>query len=186
MFDTGPQFVFNLGGGPGIRVHQFGGGRPRRRPREAGAADTPEQTLRSTIAGLLPILILFIVPLLSSLFSGGESVPAGPQFRFTKADPPYTLHRESKNLHVDYFVNPLEVADFTNKKFSQLDQRAEQTYTKALRIECEHEVDRRQRVVNEAQGWLFQDPDKMKQARGMEMKACRKLEAMGQVPKGSF
>lgn len=187
MFDQGPQFVFNLGGGPGIRVHQFGGGRPRRRPREAGAAgEAPEQSLRSTIAGLLPILILFIVPLLSSLFSGGESVPAGPQVRFTHPDPPYTLHRSSKNLHVDYYVNPVEVADFTNKKFSQLDQRAEQTYTKALRIECEHEVDRRQRVVNEAQGWLFQDPDKMKQARGMEMKACRKLEAMGQVPKGSF
>ena len=185
VFDTGPQFVFNLGGGPGIRVHQFGGGRPRRRPREAGA-EAPEQTLRSTLTGLLPILILFIVPLLSSLFSGGESVPSGPQVRFTNPEPPFTLHRLSKNLHVNYYVNPAEVADFTNKKFSQLDQRAEQTYTKSLRIECEHEVDRRQRLVNEAQGWLFQDPDKMKLAQDMEMKACRKLEAMGQVPKGSF
>ncbi|KAH3160487.1 hypothetical protein KXV34_007787 [Aspergillus fumigatus] len=33
----GPQFVFNMGGGPGFRVHQFGGPRPRRRPREASA-----------------------------------------------------------------------------------------------------------------------------------------------------
>lgn len=185
MFDAGPQFVFNLGGGPGIRVHQFGGGRPRRRPREAGA-DEPEQSLRSTIAGLLPILILFILPLLSSLFSGGDSVPSGPQVRFNKPEPPFTLHRLSKNLNVDYYVNPAEVADYSNKKFSQLDQRAELTYTKALRVECEHEVDRRQRVVNEAQGWLFQDPEKIKQARGMEMKACRKLEAMGQIPKGSI
>ena len=37
MFDGGPQFVFNMGGGPGFRVHQFGGDRPRRRPREANA-----------------------------------------------------------------------------------------------------------------------------------------------------
>lgn len=185
MFDTGPQFVFNLGGGPGVRVHQFGGGRPRRRPREAGAEE-PVQTLRSTLAGLLPLLVLFIVPLLGSLFSGGDSVPSGPQMRFNKPEAPFTMQRSTKNFHVDYYVNPAEVADYTDKKFVYLDQRAEQTYTKLLRVQCEHEVDRRQRVLNEAQGWLFQDPEKIKQARSMEMKACKKLEAMGQVPKGSF
>lgn len=185
MFDAGPQFVFNLGGGPGIRVHQFGGGRPRRRPREAGAEE-PAQSLRSTLTGLLPLLILFIVPLLSSLFSGGDSTPSGPQVRFNGPEEPFTLQRSTNNLHVDYFVNPAEVADYTDRKFLHLDQRAEQTYTKLLRVQCEREVDKRQRVLNEAQGWLFQDPDKMKQARTMDMKACRKLEAMGQVPKGSF
>jgi DnaJ family protein B protein 12 len=126
------------------------------------------------------------VPLLSSLFSGGESVPTGPQVRFTGPEPPFTLHRSSKNLHVDYYVNPAEVTDFSVRKFSQLDQRAEQSYIKSLRIECEHEVDRRQRVVNEAQGWFFQDSDKIEQARSMEMRACKKLEAMGQIPRGSF
>jgi hypothetical protein len=96
------------------------------------------------------------------------------------------MQRTTKYHHVDYFVNPTEVADYTTRNYVQLDQRVEQLYTRQLKVECEREVDSRQRVLNEAQGWFFQDPDKMKEARGMDMKACKKLEAMGQVPKGSF
>src|ERR1700709_2288324 len=84
MFDAGPQFVFNLGGGPGVRVHQFGGARPRRRPRDPHAPQEPPATLRSTIMGLLPLLILFVLPLISSFFSGG-STAAGPSMRFDHA-----------------------------------------------------------------------------------------------------
>lgn len=185
MFDAGPQFFFNVGGGPGIRVHQFGGPRPRRRPREPGVEE-PEATLRSTLTGLLPLIILFIVPLLSSLFGGGENVPTGPQVRFNGPESPYTLHRTTRPHHVDYWVNPAEVSDFTARKFSQLDGRAEATLMKLLRVDCEREVNRRQQVLNDAQGWFFQDPEKMQQARKMPMNACKKLESMGQLPKGSY
>jgi len=177
MFDTGPQFVFNLGGGPGIRVHQFGGARPRRRPREAGAEESP-RSLGSILTSLLPLLVLFIIPLLSSLFSGSNSTPTGPQMRFNGPEPPYTAHRLTPDLRVDYYVNPSDVVDYTARKFSQLDQRAEVTFVQQLRVECENQLDKQQRMVNDAQGWFFQDESKMNQARAVDMRACKRLEAM--------
>lgn len=183
----GPQFVFNMGGGPGIRVHQFGGGnRARRRPREAGQPE-PQPSLWSTFQGLLPLIILFILPLISSFFGGADTTaPKGPSVRFTGPEPPQTLHRTSRIYGLDYWVNPAEVADYSARKFNQLDGRAEQMYTQALRVECEREVNVRQRILDEAQGWFYSDQDKLKVARNMELKSCKKLQTMGLLPKGSF
>lgn len=185
MFDAGPQMFFNLNGGPGVRVHQFGGARPRMRTRTADARPAPEQSLRSTLIGLLPFLILFIIPLLSNLFSGEATTAAGPQFEFRPV-PPYTQHRTTNSHHVNYFVNPRDVAEYTNRNYALLDTRVEQLHTRKLQASCDREVHLRQLLENEAQGWFFQDPVKMKEARSMEMKACGELEAMRRVPKGSL
>ncbi|KAI9829060.1 MAG: hypothetical protein M1832_000083 [Thelocarpon impressellum] len=181
MFDTGPQFMFNLNGGPGFRVHQFGGARPRRRPREANHndADQPAPTMSSTLSNLLPLLVLFILPLLSSLFGGNSSsTPAGPGLRFDAPSPPHTLHRVTPRLKVDYWVDPREVADWKARALSQLDQKAEVSYVGKLQAECESEMDMRQQMMQEAQGWFFQDADKMNQARGMDLRACRRLDEL--------
>jgi DnaJ family protein B protein 12 len=179
MFDAGPQFVFNLGGGPGVRVHQFGGARPRRRPRDPNAPQEPPATLRSTIMGLLPLLILFVLPLLSSLFSGSGSSEEGPLMRFDRPVAPYTMHRLTTRLKVDYYLNPADVEQYTPHKFSQLDRQAEVSFVKQLNLGCEQELDARQRLINEAQGWFMQDAEKMQQARNMEMKSCKRLDSMG-------
>jgi DnaJ family protein B protein 12 len=167
----GPGFVFNMGGGPGIRIHQFGGDRPRRRPHNHAEAQptSPLETLRS----LLPLLLLFVLPLLSSLFSGASG-PSGPSVRFA-AQPPYTLAHTSSRLSVPYFVNPVEVADYTSKSWKALDKVAEGKYVGQLSAECEWEQAQRQRLANEAQGFFFTDQSKMDQARRMEMPSCRKL-----------
>ncbi|KAI9696975.1 MAG: hypothetical protein M1836_004936 [Candelina mexicana] len=186
MFDTGPGFVFNLGGGPGFRVHQMGGGRPRRRPPGAHgpASDQPAPSLSTTLSNLLPLLILFILPLLSSIFSS-STTSAGPSMRFDTPKPPLTLHRQTPRLKVSYYLNPTEVEDFSTRKLSQLDQKAEENYVRKLQIECEIEVDRRNRLMQEAQGWFFQDADKMDEARTMEMRSCRRLDdlRMGRSPR---
>jgi DnaJ family protein B protein 12 len=179
MFDTGPQFVFNLGGGPGIRVHQFGGARPRRRPRDPNAPEEPPASLRSTLMGLLPLLILFVLPLLSSLFSGSSSSTSGPFMRFDARVAPYTLHRLTNRYKVDYYINPVDVEHYTPHKFSQLDDLAESRYIQQLNLGCDEELDRRQRLVNEAQGWIYQDTEKMQRAGDMEMRSCKRLESMG-------
>lgn len=178
MFDTGPQFVFNLGGGPGIRVHQFGGGRPRRRPREANAEEERPQNLVSTLAGLLPLLILFILPLLSSLFSSSDTFPKETQVRFTGPQPPFTIHRRTPELKVDYYINPTDVKDYNDYQFTMLDKKVEALRVRELRVECDNEVMQRQRIMEEAQGWFFQDEAKMQQARSMELKSCQKLHDM--------
>ena len=176
MFDGGPQFVFNMGGGPGFRVHQFGGGRPRRRPREAnGQDDDRPQGAWAALSNLLPLLVLFILPLLSSLFS---SIPTGPSIHFHE-NPPYSMQRTTPRLKIDYWVNPNEVSEYSNRKMNDLDRKAENQYITNLQYECQIEARTRNRMVEDAQGWFFVDERKMKEARRYDMKACRRLDSLG-------
>ncbi|KAE8453112.1 hypothetical protein EG329_012299 [Mollisiaceae sp. DMI_Dod_QoI] len=179
LFDGGQQFVFNMGGGPGIRVHQFGGARPRRRPRDPNAPAEAPASLQTTLMGLLPLLFILILPILSSLFSGSGSTAAGPSMRFDTAVPPHTLHRHTSRMKVDYYINPVEVEHYTPSQLSKLDQRAEINYIQRLNVECQQEELARQELINDAQGWFYQDAEKMQQARTMEMKSCRRLDSMG-------
>ncbi|CAJ2511967.1 Uu.00g075920.m01.CDS01 [Anthostomella pinea] len=174
-FDTGPQFVFNVGGNRNFRVHQFGGGQPRRRPRDP----QQPQTGWDTLVGLLPILFLFLFPLLTSLFSGGESQPAVPNMAFDGPLPPLTHHRTTPRLHVDYYVDPHEVAGWSDYKFKQLDKEAEVGLVRLLRRQCDTEMRTKQYLVDQASGWFFQDPDKMKIARDFEMSSCHRLDSLG-------
>ncbi|PYH93722.1 DUF1977-domain-containing protein [Aspergillus ellipticus CBS 707.79] len=173
----GPQFVFNMGGGPGFRVHQFGGPRPRRRPREANAQSEPAPSAWSTFQQLLPLILLFVLPWISSLFSG-SSTPSGPSYRFDAAVPPHTMHRTTPKLNIDYYINPGDVEEYSSRKFRQLDQRVEVDYVTKLRYECDNEAHNRDRMLQEAQGWFFPDVEKIKEARALELKSCRRLESL--------
>ena len=178
MFNEGPGFVFNMGGGPGIRVHQFGGRAPRRRPRDPNAPAEPPPSLKDILKGLLPLLLVLILPLISSIFSGSGS-GGGPSMRFDEAKPPHTMARKTTREKVPYWINPVEVDGYTARQFAHLDQSAEVQYVQQLRVFCEEEVESRNRLVTEAQGWFVQDTHKMNRARNMEMKNCRKLESLG-------
>ena len=177
-FDTGPQFVFNFGGGPGIRVHQFGGARPRRRPREAQPGQEQQAGGLQNLLGLLPILFFFILPLISSLFSG-SSTPATPRMVYDNPLHPYTEGRTTPNLNVHYFVNPADVTSYTKSKLSQLDRTAEVNLVRHLRNECDNELLHKQRLREDAMGWFYQDPDKMAKADGYKMPSCERLKTLG-------
>ncbi|KLJ08489.1 DnaJ like subfamily B member 12 [Blastomyces silverae] len=178
MFDTGPQFVFNMGGGPNIRVHQFGGSRTRRRPREAdnrsGGQDPPAGI--ASFAQFIPILLIFLLPLLTSLFSGSTS--SGPSLRYDRAVPPHTMHRTTPKLKLDYFINPAEVEDYSARKFYQLDQKVEVDYVSNLRYDCEREIQTRDQMIQDAQGWFFPDVEKLKEARSLELRSCKRLNSL--------
>lgn len=165
-----------MGGGPGFRVHQFGGGVPRRRPRAAANNESePAVDGWGFVRQLLPLILLFVLPLLSSLLSGSSS-PAGPSYRVDTPQSPYTMGRTTPRLNLNYFVNPLEVEDFSARKFRQLDQRVEVDYIAKIQYDCESEQHMQERKIQDAQGWFFPDIEKMKEARAMELKACRRLE----------
>ncbi len=177
----GPGFVFNMGGGPGIRVHQFGGDRPRRRPHNHDDAARPNASPLEALRSLLPLLLLFLLPLLSSLFSGATSGSRGPGIRVDGSHPPHTLAHTSNRLNVQYWVNPAEVSDYTTKKWRDLDKVAEGRYVGQLNSECDWELSQRQRLANEAQGFFFTDQAMLQRARKMDMPSCRKLgELTGQ------
>ncbi|PIA92520.1 DnaJ subfamily B member 12 [Cercospora beticola] len=174
----GPGFVFYVGGGPGIRVHQFGGNRPRRRPHNHEEAQQGPTSMFQALQGLLPLLLLFILPLISSFFSGSGQ-PSGPSMRFDAAVPPHTEQHTSGKLKVPYWVNPTEVRDFTVKKWKNLDEQAERKYIINLNAECEWEQSQRQRLANEAMGFFYTDQVKLDRAKKMEMPSCRRLEGHG-------
>lgn len=169
----GNGFVFNMnGGGPGVRVHQFGGGGPRRRPHNH--ANQPPASPLAALQSLLPLLLIFVLPLLSSIFSG--SAPTYPSVRFDNPLPPQTFHHSSARLNVDYYVNPTDVTDYTHRNWKDLDQYAEQRYIVRLRSECEWEQSQRQRAFQDAQGFWSRDEVKLERAKKMPMPACKKLE----------
>ena len=164
-----------MGGGPGFRVHQFGGGRPRRRPANANdGRDNRPQGAWAALSNLLPLLILFVLPLLSSLFS---SLPTGPSIHFQE-NPPYTENRMTPNLKVKYWVDPNEVQEYSTRKLRDLDSKAEQQYITNLQYECQIETRTRNRMVEDAQGWFFPDERKMREARSYDMKACKRLDIL--------
>jgi len=178
-FDTGPGFVFNLGGGPGVRVHQFGGGAPRRRPGTAQPPGSEQQpSLGSTLSNLLPLLLLFVLPLFSSLFSSSSS-SAGPSVVFEQPRHPHTKEHISSRLKVHYYVNPEEVHDYNLKKWRQLDEQAERQYIHAVSVRCQQEEYQQRKMMEDAQGWFYIDQELMDKARRMEMKSCSKLKKMG-------
>ena len=166
MFASGPGFA------------TFGGARPRRRPHNH--ADTPlePQSILSALQSLLPLLLLFLLPLLSSLFSGATT-PSGPNIRLHDPKPPYTETHTTHRLNIPYYVNPLDVQDFTAKKWKDLDLRAERQYMSYLSSECDWEQGKRQQLANEAQGFFFTDMEKLDRARKMNMPACQKLREIG-------
>ncbi|KAL2024157.1 hypothetical protein VTK56DRAFT_9937 [Thermocarpiscus australiensis] len=177
-FDGGPQFVFNFGG-PGIRVHQFGGPRPRGRPRNPGQEEPV--SMWSTFVGLLPIILLVIWPLLSSIFSGfSSSATSTPSMVFDEPHPPlYTFERTMPNLNVKYYLNPADVQSYSQSKLYSLDKKAEVLLVQQLRVQCESEMAHKQQLRNAAQGWFRPDPEKMELANAYEMPACRRLNSLG-------
>lgn len=178
MFDQGPQFVFNMGG-PGVRVHQFGGGVPRRRPRRAdGDGATPEAgSIMNIVFQLLPLFLLFILPLLSSLFSGSGF--NGPTYRMDHAAQPYTKKLVTPRLKVNYWVNPSEYADLNRRGRSDLEQKVDVKHVSDLRYACTAEQQQQEQLLQEAQGWFSVDERLMNQARNLPMKACKRLREIG-------
>lgn len=168
-----------MGGGPGIRVHQFGGARPRRRPRENGQQED-DGGRYTTLLGALPILLFFFIPLLSSIFSGSsDSSASTPRMVFDNPLPPYTEGRQTPNWHVNYFVNPSDISSYSRSKLHQLDRSAENHLIRHLRYECDNELLHKQQLRDAAMGWFYQDPEKMAVADAYEMPSCDRLSSLG-------
>ncbi|KAF8418592.1 hlj1 protein [Tirmania nivea] len=198
-FGGGPFGEFGSFGGPGIRVQHFGGpGVRRRRPAPAATAGGAEQedqqqqeaSLRTTFIQLLPLILLFIFPIISGLFSelgSGSGKPQFPDVRFEKIHP-FTQQRFTPKHHIPYWVNPKELKDFgmqpggkgVDRKLKEMDKRAEVRYMGWLQGECGREMREQQREVEDAMGWFWADGEKVKKASEKILPACQKLREMGE------
>lgn len=177
--DTGGIFFNMGGGGPGIRVHQFGGGRPRRRPGTATQdGQEPAPSLSSSLSALLPLIFLFVLPLLSSMFGG--TTPQGPSVAFDHPRGAYSHARLSHGLHVPYWVNPSDVKGYSERDYRKLDSVAEKKWIQTVNIRCENEKIQQHKMREEAYGWFSNDEALMEKARNMPMPNCDQLRRWGQ------
>lgn len=126
--------------------------------------------------GLLPILLLFIFPILSSLFS--DSGPNLPTIIVDNPEPPYILQRTMPQTSTKYFLDPKEVAGWSAHQLNQLDKQAETQFVSRLGGECDKERARRAQLEDAAQGWFSPDPEKMAIAKAYPMPACQRLASM--------
>lgn len=163
-----------------MRVQQMGGGNPRSRLHNY---DTRQpQSPRAALQSLLPLLLLFIIPLLWWLFSGSAPTYPSVQFDNSYSRPPYTLHRASERLKVHYWTDPRETGDYSTRNWRDLDSYVEGKYISRLRAECEWEQNLKQRAFQDAQGFWSRDEIKWQRAKAMTMPACDKLEGWGRGP----
>ena len=84
-------------------------------------------------------------------------------------------------MKLNYYLNPKDVEDYNERKWRDLDKKAETSFIQQLQMDCQSEMRQRNRMIEEAQGWFFQDVEKMRRARNMEMKNCRRLDDFGYV-----
>lgn len=163
-----------MGGGPGFRVHQMGGGMPRRRPANSGQAEQPQGL--AALTQLLPLLLIFLLPLITGLFSGGGT--SGPSFRFDHSEGKHTMHRTTPNYKVNYFLNPKDVDGYSDRNFRALDKKAEVEFVTTLQYHCEHESNVKRQAINDATGFFFTDEAQLRAARMMAMPACERLDGL--------
>ena len=172
----GSSFVFS--GPGGIRVHQFGGNRPRRRPPGTGGQQQEEApNMSNALLNLLPIILLFVVmPLLSSIFGGGEASFRAPPISLDSSNTArhLTHSRVTRGLEVEYFYNPRDVAKYDSSKWSQLDNYAESNMMQNLKGQCIQEEHNQQRLFTESQGWFSIDREKEEMARNMPKPSCER------------
>jgi len=191
MFDGG-QGGFATFGGPGIRVHQFGGG-PRMRRRgpptdargpngERQGAEQEETSVRRILMNLLPLFVFFLLPLITSLFSGdGTEAARGPSFS-VKQVPPYTLMRQTPEYQIPYWVNPKEVNELGKRDTNNLGKRAEQRIISELSYNCRVEHQAQQQALEESEGWFFVDQEKRSRAYKMAKPSCQRMKDLGIEP----
>ena len=140
--DAGGPFAF---GGPGIRVHQFGGAGPRMRRRTAAGAtgqaqptDANEQQTSNPTRifwNLLPLLLFFLLPMLTGLFGGGDETLRGPAWSMEEKGR-FTHRRETPKYGVPFFVDPKEMDGLGMRDVTKLGARAEAGIVNSINNAC--------------------------------------------------
>lgn len=126
---------------------------------------------------LLPLIVLFVLPMLSTLLSG--SGLSGPEIRDFK-DSRFTKTRMSRPRGIyKYWLDPNQVSEYTEKNFYDLDRQAETRYIQRLQYGCQDEVEQRNRMIQDAQGIFFTDHARVDRARKMKLPSCSKLKEHG-------
>jgi hypothetical protein len=94
------------------------------------------------------------------------------------------VQRLTPQHSIPYYLKSDDITKLSSSKLRQLDQKAEVTFVRGLRDQCQLEYDKRQQNMAEAQGWFGQvtDQEKWDAARTRRLESCERLRGMGYRP----
>lgn len=185
-FGPGGQFYFSSQNGPGI--FSFGGVGPgmfgferqqarAERARAAAAGDeTPMSQTRRLLIQLIPFLILFLLPYITSVFDRSTSPAA--KFSFVSRKP-YVDERFTSRYNIPYYVNPKEAQKLSSRELRALDKHVETRFVSKTRQACHQERALQQDMMRSAEGWFTRDEELYQKALNMPTVNCDILESLG-------
>ncbi|KAJ3165215.1 hypothetical protein HDU88_004298 [Geranomyces variabilis] len=191
--EISPEDLFNMFfgdmGGSGMRMHSFTSGpgfrqnsfrRPQRHHHQ-NQQQAPQSQLMQFIH-LLPVLFIFVFPLISALFSGltGDNDPQ-PTFNFV-ATASHNQPRTTGMRHVQYYVNPRTWARWKAPRsrpddLRKFDQAVEGEYYRDLRQRCAQEQEHKAFNIRSAHGWFTVDQKRLRAAQKMPTPKCDELRS---------
>jgi DnaJ homolog subfamily B member 12 len=161
--------------------------------RTNGARQRQEPDARSPLLQLLPILILFLLSVMTALPNLFTTPPTpDPPFAFTSTSR-YDYQRQTASLGIKYHVNrqefmghPIAAEEARDKgnrgpKVAKFEQTVERAYTQQLTATCQRELDRKQRRKDELVG-IFGIGTDWEKVRSVEMEkidSCEELRKYG-------
>ncbi|EMG47589.1 hypothetical protein SBY92_004693 [Candida maltosa Xu316] len=195
FFGGGGQSPFGAGGqtftfgGNGFTFQSFGGNNDpfmrhrraqhQRRPRgAAGQGQTPEEqpSLFEALKGVMPLLLLLLVPVLSAIFSSDTS----PEYSFVPSTE-YHIQRNTPTYDIPYFVNGKFQEKHGSKSKRQLknyDAKVENIFISDKRAKCSREQVHKDQLIEDAYGWFSVDNDKLQRAERYPTPNCDVLKAL--------
>ncbi|EEB06122.1 hypothetical protein SJAG_01160 [Schizosaccharomyces japonicus yFS275] len=167
--DSGPFFSFGSMGGPRVRMHRFGGGRP------AGArrAQPGQQERGSSFVQVLVIAIMIIFAIVTNLLRDDGSTRL-PSFSYQPYEP-YTQARYMPQYRQPYYLRPTDIKRYSKRELSRMDREVERQFVHQLRMKCDHESDVRREAIRRSYGWFSTDKEALARARAMPRDSCQML-----------
>jgi len=184
-FGGGPVFTASFGPG-GFRT-------TRVRTNRTGQQQNQQETARSPLVQLLPILILFLFSVVTALPSLFATPPTpDPRFAFSSTAR-YNMERQTTGLGIKYHVNgqefmghPIAAETVRDKqqrgpKLAKFEENVERAYTQDLVTTCQREIGRKQRRKDELVGifGIGTDWEEVRRIEKEKIESCEELRKYG-------
>lgn len=182
-----PGTTFTFGGNNGFSFQTFGNGngfnggfdpftggftqRPRTTTRPARGR---EPTTWETVKQLAPIVVILVATLVLTFFS----LDGVADHLFSRTGR-FSVQRTTPRHRIPFYVADTFADDKSAHQLRTFDKKVEQAYVLDRRTRCNRERAVRNQMMDEAQGWLFTDTEKMEAARRMPMPYCQELLDLG-------
>ena len=120
---------------------------------------------------LLPLIFLFLLPMLSGLWGGGDAMP-----KFSmNYKPPFTEVRQTQRYDIPYYADPKVTRGMGKEEATQWDKTVEAKIIAEWNHGCRLERNEQERRIQDAIGIIYTDHERLRRAKSMPLPSCAKL-----------